>query len=149
MAVKRGPHYGSRIFPSDAFTVRDRSQVTGRRVNFRKGIDYPSVNGAVRHACNGSDYSICDAFSQLNKLDGFDLQPRVAVPFTGRSASARSTTPNFFISSNSGAFVSGLRQLTFDPVTHTLAGISDKFLREGTRYRIHVTSGIRDGAGDA
>ena len=147
VAVKRGPHYGSRIFPSDAFTVRDRRQVTGRRVNFRKGIDYPSVNGAVRHACNGSDYSICDAFSQLDKLDGFDLQPRVVVPFTGAIRLSSVNDSNFFISNNAGAFVSGLRQLTFDPVTHTLAGISDKFLREGTRYRIHVTSGIRDSRG--
>src|SRR5439155_25591653 len=43
VAVKRGPHYGSRIFPDDAFTVRDSRQVTGRRVNFRKGLDYPTV----------------------------------------------------------------------------------------------------------
>src|SRR5207302_2142993 len=43
-----------------------------------------------------------------------------------------------------GKFASGFRQLTFDPATNTLAGISDKFLREDTRYRIHVTNGIRD-----
>src|SRR5256885_4141674 len=40
-----------------------------------------------------------------------------------------------------------LLQLTFDPATRTLAGISDKFLHEGARYRIHVTNGIRDGKG--
>ncbi len=146
VAVRRGAHLGARIFPNDAFTVRDRRQATNRRVNFRKGIDYPSLSGVVRRGCTRSNYSTCDAFSQLNKLDGFDLQPRVVVPFTGTIKLSSVTDSNLFIS-RSGAFASGLRQLTFDPVTHTLAGISDKFLREGTRYRIHVTSGIRDRRG--
>jgi hypothetical protein len=147
VAVKRGAHYGARIFPDDAFTVRDATQATGRRVNFRKGIDYPTVGGVVRHACNRSDYSTCDGFAELDKLDGFDLQPRVTVPFTGAIRLSSVHDANFFISTGSGKFVSGLRQLTFDPATHTLAGISDKFLREGTRYRIHVTNGIRDSRG--
>jgi hypothetical protein len=147
VAVKRGAHYGSRIFPDDAFTVRDRRQATGRRLNFRKGIDYPLVKGRVRRGCTGATYSICDGFAQLNKLDGFDLQPRVVVPFTGSIRLGSVNDSNFFIAGNSGAFVSGLRQLTFDPATRTLAGISDKFLRDGTRYRIHVTNGIRDSRG--
>jgi hypothetical protein len=147
VSVKRGPHYGARIFPSDAFTVRDGKQLTGRRVHFRKGLDYPTVNGRVRRACSSSTYSICDSFAQLNKLDGFDLQPRVVVPFTGQIKLSSVNDRNFFISTSKGAFVSGLRQLTFDPATRTLAGISAKFLREGTRYRIHVTNGIRNSRG--
>src|SRR5438105_4583578 len=82
VAVERGDHYGTRIFPDNAFTVADSSQVTGRRVNFRQGVDFPSVGGVILAACTTADYSICDAFSQLNKLDGFDLQQRVTVPFT-------------------------------------------------------------------
>src|SRR5256714_8612826 len=83
VAVKRGSHYGARIFPSDVFTVRDNRQLTGRRVHFRRGIDYPSFKGKIRPACTQADYSICDGFAELNRLDGFDLQPRVVVPFTG------------------------------------------------------------------
>jgi hypothetical protein len=147
VSVVRGTHYGSRIFPDDSFTTPDRSQLTGRRVKFRQGVDYPSVGGIVHRRCTQADYSICDAFTELNKLDGFDLQPRVAVPFTQAIRLSSVNDSDFFISSDAGAFVSGLRQLTFDPVTHILAGISDKFLREGTRYRIHVTDGIRDSAG--
>src|SRR5438067_2596357 len=143
VGVKRGAHYGSRIFPSNAFTVRDPRQVTGLRVHFRKGLDYPNYKGRVRRACHASDYSICDAFAELNKLDGFDLQPRVTVPFTGAIRLGSVNKSDFFIT-RSGKFASGLRQLTFDPATHTLAGISDKFLREDTRYRIHVTRGILD-----
>ncbi|GAC1520656.1 MAG: hypothetical protein NVS2B6_04410 [Thermoleophilaceae bacterium] len=147
VAVVRGGHLGARIFPDDAFTTPDASQATGRRVNFRMGVDYPTVAGAVKPACTSADYSICDAFSQLDKLDGFDLQPRVVVPFTGAIQLSTVNDSDFFVSDDSGAFVSGLRQLTFDPVTHLLAGISDSFLHEGTAYRIRVTDGIRDAGG--
>src|SRR3954451_4825924 len=147
VSVKRGAHYGARIFPDDAFTVRDKAQLTGRRVHFRRGLDYPNVGGRVRKGCTSKTYSICDSFRELNRLDGFDLQPRVTVPFTGGVKLASVNDKNFFITTARGKFASGLRQLTFDPATRTLAGISDKFLKEGTRYRIHVTNGIRDGKG--
>ena len=145
--VVRGSHYGARIFPNNAFTTADASQATGRRIHFRRGTDYPLFAGRIRHGCTSADYSVCDAFSELNKLDGFDLQPRVTVPFTGMINLRSVTDGDFFISTTRGVFVSGLRQLTFDPVTHVLAGISDKFLREDTTYRIHVTNAIHDSKG--
>src|SRR5436190_6402552 len=145
--VKRGVGYGTRIFPSNAFTVRDKAQLTGLRVHFRLGRDYPNVGGRVRKSCTSRTYSICDSFRELNKLDGFDLQPRVTVPFTGSIRLGSVNDKDFFITTAGGKFASGLRQLTFDPATRTLAGTSDKFLREGTRYRIHVTNGMRDGKG--
>jgi len=147
VSVVRGHHLAARIFPDDAFTVRDRAQATRRRVNFRRGVDYPTVRGRVRRGCTRADYSICDAFSQLNKLDGFDLQPRVSVPFTGSIRLSSVNDRDFFVTTSRGAFVSGLRQVTFDPATRTLAGISARFLREGTSYRIRVTTGIRDSRG--
>ena len=147
VAVRRGRVYGTRIFPDDHFTVADRSQLTGRRINFRKGIDYPNVGGVVQPSCTNADYSLCDAFAQLDKLDGFDLQPRVVVPFTGAINLGSVNASDFSISTDTGAFFSGLRQLTFDPATNTLAGISDAFLSENTSYRIHVTNGILDNAG--
>src|SRR3954454_3040103 len=147
VSVKRGASYGARIFPSDAFTVRDKAQLTGRRVHFRRGRDYPTVGGRVRRNCTSKTYSICDSFRQLNTLDGFDLQPRATVPFTGGVRLASVNGREFFITTAGGKFASGLRQLTFDPGTRTLAGISDKFLTEGTRYRIHVTNGIRNTRG--
>ena len=59
-----------RIFPDNFFTVRDAHQLTGRRLHFRQGIDYPTVNGSIQPSCDSTDYSICDAFAQLNLLDG-------------------------------------------------------------------------------
>jgi hypothetical protein len=147
VSVVRGAHYGHRIFPSDAFTVKDKRQLTGRRVRFRKGRDFPIVGGRLKRKCGSADYSICDSYLELNTLDGFDLQPRVTVPFTGAISLKSVNDRNFFITDRKGRKVGGFKQLTFDPKTHTLAGISDKFLREGARYRITVTNGIKDGHG--
>src|SRR5262245_39744181 len=57
-------------FPSDRFTVADASQLTGRRV------DLPLPDRVTRP----SDY---DDISVINTLDGFNLQPRLSVAFSG------------------------------------------------------------------
>ena len=57
-------------FPSDRFTVADASQLTGRRV------DLPLPDRVTRP----SDY---DDVSVINTLDGFNLQPRLTVAFSG------------------------------------------------------------------
>src|SRR5437763_1378154 len=111
VSVRRGPHYGGRIFPDNAFTVRDKSQLTGRRVHLRRGVDYPNVRGRVRKSCTSKTYSICDSFRELNHLDGFDLQPRVTVPFTGSIRLSSVSDRDFFITTAGGVFASGLRQL--------------------------------------
>jgi hypothetical protein len=85
----------------------------------------------------------------LNHLDGFDPQPRVTVPLTGAVDLTSVDDSNFYITDDGGAFVSGMRQLTFDPATNTLAGISDRFLQEDTAYHVRVTSGIKDGSGSS
>lgn len=43
-------------------------------------------------ACTAATRSTCDALRLLNTLDGFDLQPRVFIPFTG-DIDARTVTP--------------------------------------------------------
>src|SRR5690349_5926636 len=60
----------SGIFPSDAFTVADDSQKTGLRVNL------PMPDCSVR-------VSDCLDLALINVLDGFNVQPRVTVPFDG------------------------------------------------------------------
>src|SRR5260370_26063820 len=108
VSVVRGQHFGARIFPDNAFTVRDRAQVTGRRVHFRLGVDYPLWGGRIRRRCTGADYSICDGFAGLDKLDGFDIQPRVQVPLTGAIRLSSVNATDFYISNTHGAFVSSL-----------------------------------------
>src|SRR3954447_18285228 len=60
----RGP------FPSDRFTVADPSQLTNRRINL------PLPDAAARP----SDYA---DLSVINTLDGFNLQPRLSIAFSG------------------------------------------------------------------
>ena len=60
----RGP------FPSDRFTVADASQLTNRRINL------PLPDASTRP----SDYA---DVSVINTLDGFNLQPRLSISFSG------------------------------------------------------------------
>ena len=57
-------------FPSDRFTVADASQLTHRRINL------PLPDASTRP----SDYA---DVSVINTLDGFNLQPRLSVSFSG------------------------------------------------------------------
>ena len=57
-------------FPSDRFTVDDHDQKTGLRVSL------PKPDCAVR-------VSDCADIDVINTLDGFNLQPRLSIPFSG------------------------------------------------------------------
>ena len=58
------------LFPSDRFTVHDRTQNTGRRVNLAK----PDCTAHVVR---------CQDIDVLNTLDGFNIQPRLSIAFSG------------------------------------------------------------------
>src|SRR5947209_11755333 len=58
-------------FPSDRFTAFDAQQLTGLRVN----VPLPNC------ATNPSD---CADLALVNQLDGFNLQPRLSLPFAAR-----------------------------------------------------------------
>src|SRR5262245_53491197 len=57
-------------FPSDRFTVRDATQNTGLRVNLSK----PDCV---------FQQSECEDIDLLNGLDGFNIRPRLSIPFNG------------------------------------------------------------------
>jgi hypothetical protein len=145
--VRRGRGLGARIFPDRRFTVPDWSQVTRRRINFRQGSDYPSIGGVVQPSCTSADYSICDGFAALNKLDGFDLQPRVAVPFTGAIDLDSVNASNFYIGTSTGAFVTGSASLPSTRRRTSCPESATASSEESTSYRICVTNGILDGTG--
>jgi hypothetical protein len=139
ISVRQGTTFRTAIFPNDRFTVRDRTQLTGRRVNLRVGIDYPG--------CDQTNYSVCDSYAMLNKLDGFDLQPRVTIPFTGPIDVSSVNDTNVFVQGPGGR--TKLEQLVWDPATNVLAGTTNGFLTENRQYRIVVTSAVKDASGHA
>ncbi|MCU1462535.1 MAG: hypothetical protein JWO37_2610 [Acidimicrobiales bacterium] len=138
VSVLHGGTYRTRIFPDDSFTVPDAGMLTGRRVNLRQGIDYP--------ACDSTTYSTCDGFRMLDQLDGFDLQPRVTIPFSGPIDVRSVNADTVFVQGLGGR--TELVQVVWDPATNTLAGITNALLGEGSRYDIVVTSGVKDTAGN-
>ena len=143
-------------FPSDRFTVADPEQNTGRRV------DLP-----MPPACTAENFSECDEVTVLNLLDGFNVTPRISIPFDGEIDPSTATSDNIFLISlgdtvtNAGSEPSddvlpdsgigkvvGINQAEWDVATHTLHLSADDMLDEHTRYALIVTRGVRDAAGN-
>jgi hypothetical protein len=136
-------------FPSDRFTVEDRSHLTGLRV------DLPKPDCAVRP-------SDCADLDVLNTLDGFNLQPRLAIPFTGPIDPATATSDAIFLvrltdrhdrhDGHHGRWhrrrVVGINQVVWDPPTNTLYAESDELLDQHARWLLVITDRVRDPAGD-
>jgi hypothetical protein len=126
----------TRIMPSNTYTVSDSAQLTGRRVNL------PLPN------CDVANSSTCDDLRLLNLQDGFDLRPRVTVPFSGPIDVSTVNGANLFVIGPNG-FRIPLTQLVWDPSTNVLAGEPSDFLSEATAYSVVVTNGIKDPAGNS
>ena len=102
-------------FPSDRFTVADSSQLTGRRV------DLPLPDRATRP----TDYN---DISIINTLDGFNLQPRLSVAFSGPiDVNTVNSNTVFLVKlgdttspSDSGGQLIGINQTVWDVATNTL-----------------------------
>jgi len=126
-------------FPSDRFTVTDPSHNTGLRVN----LPLPDCEARP---------SDCDDLQVINTLDGFNLQTRVSIPFSGPIDVTTVTNDTVFLvnlgstlpSGHSSGEVVGINQIVWDLETHTLHVESDELLGQHTRYALLVTSGLRD-----
>ena len=129
-------------FPSDRFTVADASQLTNRRINL------PLPDAAARP----SDY---DDVAVINTLDGFNVQPRLSVPFSGPiDVTTVNNTTVFLVKlsdttspEDTGGQIVGINQTVWDVATNTLHVESDELLDQHTRYALIVTRGVHDAAG--
>src|SRR5918997_1948778 len=109
------------IRPDDALTVADANQTTGRRMAL------PLTDCAARP-------SDCDEVRLINGLDGWDLDPRVEVRFSGAIDLARVTSSTLYVEPVGGSGRIGLNRLVWDAGTRTLYGQPIQLLREATRY---------------
>jgi len=129
-------------FPSDCFTVADSSQLTNRRIN----LPLPDA------ASQPSDYA---DVSVINTLDGFNLQPRLSIPFSGPIDVTTVSSNTFFLvklgdttlPGDSGGQIIGINQTVWDVATSTLHVESDELLDQHTRYALIVTRGVHDADG--
>lgn len=122
-------------FPSDRFTVPDAAQRTGLRVNL------PKPDCAVRP-------SDCEDIDILDTLDGFNLQPRLSIPFTGPIDPATANDGLFLVSLAPGMRTIGINQVVWDPASNTLHAESDEYLDQDARYLLIVTDQVKDLDGD-
>jgi hypothetical protein len=129
-------------FPTNWFTVPDRTQNTGRRVS----LPLPDCKVYV---------SDCEDIAVLNTLDGFNMQPRFSIPFDGPIDVNSVTSSTMFLVSlgdtlnrhDHGGQVVGINQVVWDVATSTLHVESDALLDQHTRYALIVTNGVHDAEG--
>lgn len=130
VSLQSGSTPDTRPFPDDVFTVADSSQVTGRRVNL------PTAT------CAATGQSLCDDLVLINQLDGFDIRPRVTLPFTG-IVDLTTVTPSTVHIDGPGGFTTGLVQITRDRISGTVSGYPDRYLAQDTQYRLVVGAGLK------
>jgi len=143
-------------FPSDRFSVADARQLTGLRVS----LPEPDCRERV---------SDCQDLAVVNTLDGFNVQPRLSIPFDGIIDVQTVTSDTVFLirlrcagtargHSHHGrtcrgrddarrAVKVGINQIVWDTFTNTLHVESDELLEQRTQYALIVTTGVRDVAG--
>jgi hypothetical protein len=81
-------------FPTNGFTIADSTQNTGLRV------DLPKPDCVARP-------SDCEDIDVLNELDGFNLQPRLSIPFDGPINVASVTSQSVFLVSLGSTLAGG------------------------------------------
>jgi hypothetical protein len=133
VAVRDGGTPETTVFPNDRFTVPDAEQLTGLRV------DLPVPD------CTEDTRSICEALEVLNTTDGFDLQPRFFIPFTGDIDVTTVTPQTAYVEGPAGRV--GLQELTFDPTSDVLAARTREQLPEQTQHTLVITRLVRDTTG--
>lgn len=130
-------------FPTNALTVSDNSQVTGLRVKLQES-----------DTCGFSKpQAVCTNYATLNTLDGFSLNPRIMVCFSGP------VDPNTLQSGITinpvlryGHTVPGvpyspvaINQVMYDPSTNCAFAKPDSVLAQDAAYLLVITNSVTAG----
>jgi hypothetical protein len=124
-SAQAGPPSGQVVFPTDALTVADPSQLTGRRLDLGK----PDCE---------VERSVCAEIDIINTLDGFDLDPRITVQLEAAPAGDLAELfdeATLYVEPTAGGERIGLNRFVLDPGTNQLHGQPVEQLRESTEYR--------------
>jgi hypothetical protein len=120
-------------FPSNLFTELDLTQATLLRV------DLPKPDCAARP-------TDCADIDVVNTLDGFNIQPRISIPFSGPIDVSTVSSDTVFLLGLDGRV--GINQIVWESATNTLHLESDEQLKARSPYLLIVTRGVHgaDGA---
>jgi hypothetical protein len=134
-AAAAGVH-GLAPFPSNLLTTPDASQQTGLRIDLPK----PDCSAAP---------STCADIDVLDGLDGFNVQPRISIPFSGPIdvSTVSSATVHLLAAGCPTCAPIGINQVVWEPATNTLHVEPDELLSQHTTYLLVATTGVRDGSG--
>jgi hypothetical protein len=96
--------------------------------------------------------SDCEDLDVINTLDGFNLLPRLSIPFDGPIDPATVTSESVFLVSlsstlsggNAEGQIVGINRIVWDPASNTLHAESDMLLDQHTRYALIATNRLRD-----
>jgi hypothetical protein len=121
-------------FPTNIDTVADPSQLTGLHV------DLPTPDCTT----NPSD---CQDIAVLDTYDGFNVDARVSIPFSGPIDLSTVTPDTVFLVDSSGNRVPLIR-LVWTQATNTLHGNPSVYLKQDTTYLLVVTTGVTDTSGN-
>lgn len=133
-------------FPTDALTVSDPEQRTGRRVN----LPLPDCR---------TQASTCLELGEINRLDGFHIAPHVRVRFSG-AVNPDSLRDGILLvwrdrvvpapySIGRTDQISRINQVAYDATTNTAYAKPDEILDPQRRYALVVTDAVRDAQGNA
>lgn len=114
------------LFPSNSLTVPDRGQLTGLRV------DLPT------EGCGAA--VTCGLVERLNQLDGFDLDPRIAIRFS-KPVDPAQVAPRITVQAARGGWRTGVDRVVHDPATNTIYAHPAEQLAPGTTYTLKVQGG--------
>ncbi len=132
-------------FPTDALTIPDSAQKTGVRVN----LPQPDCQ---------AEPSTCEEIAMVNQLDGFNIEPRLRVRFSGPINPDTLREGIFLVwlddltDEESGlqpfGHVAPINSVSYDPATNTAFAEPDEILSQHRRYALVVTNAVRDTDGE-
>ena len=122
-------------FPTNLDTKIDLTQLTGLRVALPKP-------DCTTHPSDCADIDV------LNTLDGFNVDARVSIPFSGPIDLTTVTHDTVFLVDAKGQRTP-LDRLVWTPATNTLHGEPHTYLDQHTPYLLVVTDGVRAADGSA
>jgi len=124
-------------FPSDQFTTLDPTNITRRRVN----LPQPDC---------GVQSTDCQDIGVLNRLDGFNVQPRLILSFDGPIDPLSVSSESLFLiqlSPTNPLRRIGINQIVWDPTRLVVAPEADELLDQHSEFLLVATKDISDTSG--
>ncbi len=124
-------------YPTNALTIQSASQATGLQVSL------PLPAGCTILSTSNQ----CINAQLLNQLDGFSVNPRITVCFSGPVDETTLRKGISIVPADRIAPAIGINQVIFDPAGLCAYAKPDQVLDQQTRYLLIVTSGVADADG--